>query len=692
MLYWNKYVSHEAIEMGKRKKFDNNIYSFDIETTSFLVLNGKVLPALEYDKLSKEEQKNCEKHSCMYIWMFSINDQVYYGRTWDEFKRFLNKLDEAVPILKIVYVHNLSFEFQYIKSVFEMEDVFARTARKVMYNSLLNYNIEFRCSYMISNCKLEKLPELYNLPVKKMVGDLDYSKIRTSITPLSEKELGYCENDCLVVYEYIKLERSQYGDVKNIPKTATGHVRRELKDATRSNYYYKRVVSRSVNTDPHIYNLLQQAFMGGYTHSNWVYTDEVLEDVDSWDFTSSYPYVMTTYKFPSTEFKKVNIKSAKQLSDRFAYLLVVRFTNLETKYFNSFISASKCRNLKGAKYDNGRLLSAEEFEITLTDVDFKFFLETHNCDYEILECYYSVYNYLPRKFITFILDKYVIKTKYKDVPGKEIEYQLEKSKFNSLYGMSVTNTIRDEVIYDNSDGWLEEPLSNDEILKKLMEEKKKGFLSFAYGVWVTAHARHNLLENVKKLDQYVVYCDTDSIKVLPGYDKNIILDYNKSVAKRIKDVSTKLNIDIERFTPKDIKGQERMLGVFDDDGHYEEFITQGAKKYAVKQWTKNKKTGEDELKIKITVAGVPKSGAKALKDLHDFKDDFVFEYKDTNKNLLFYVEDQQPVEVTDYLGNKYTITDKSGCCLVPTTYVLGKALEYANLVSDASSSRAIYKE
>ena len=49
--------------------------------------------------------------------------------------------------------------------------------------------------------------------------------------------------------------------------------------------------------------------------------------------------------------------------------------------------------------------------------------------------------------------------------------------------MSVTNNIRDEVEYDNVGGWSENPISNEEIIKKLQDEEKTGFLSFAYGVW-----------------------------------------------------------------------------------------------------------------------------------------------------------------------------------------------------------------
>ena len=203
--------------------------------------------------------------------------------------------------------------------------------------------------------------------------------------------------------------------------------------------------------------------------------------------------------------------------------------------------------------------------------------------------------------------------------GKEIEYQKEKNKFNALYGMCVTNMIRDDVIYDNITGWNEKEISNEEILKRLQKEKNKCFLSFAYGVWCTAYARNNLLRNVIKLDEYAIYMDTDSIKLRKGYDKRVIEDYNNFVKKKIKFVSKKLNIPIEKFAPIDSKGNVRMLGLFDDDGHYEEFINQGAKKYCYIKVKSNKKIdfekenviekGETESKVlEITVARCTKRG------------------------------------------------------------------------------------
>ena len=145
-----------------------------------------------------------------------------------------------------------------------------------------------------------------------------------------------------------------------------------------------------------------------------------------------------------------------------------------------------------------------------------------------------------------------------------------------------------------------------------------------------------------------------------------------------------------------------MLGVFEKDASYLEFKTMGAKKYAYIKYKDNKKLkdddnivekGEDKSKVlEITISGVPKNGAKAMKSLDDFKSNFVFRFEDTNKLTLIYSENQSEIEMVDYLGNKAIVNDRSGCCLLPATYELSMALDYANLVNDNSSKRAIFKE
>lgn len=127
------------------------------------------------------------------------------------------------------------------------------------------------------------------------------------------------------------------------------------------------------------------------------------------------------------------------------------------------------------------------------------------------------------------------------------------------------------------------------------------------------------------------------------------------------------------------------MGLFDKDAEYSQFITQGAKKYAY--------IDKKDYKIHITVSGVPKkTGAKGLKKLEDFKDNFVFEYKYTNKLQLTYNDEMQPFELEDYKGKKYIVKDKFGVCFLPCEYTLNKSQEYANLLNEESSARAIYRE
>jgi len=676
MLYYTEYNS----------TYDNNddsIYTFDIETSSILVVNGNVISGNKYDELTDEDKDECLKIGFMYIWMLGINDTVFYGRTWEELMIFFRKLNKRK---KNIFVHNLSYEFQFLSGNFKLNNVFARKERKVIKCEIEEYNIIFRCTYFMTNVALSKLTDVYNLPVRKKDGDLDYTLVRNSNTPLSTKELAYCEYDCLVIYYYIKQELSFYKKFDKIPNTLTGRVRKELQAKVLKDYNYRSKVQKSINTDPHIYNLLVDCFAGGYTHANWLYVDEIIKNVVSWDFTSSYPFVMLVEKYPSSQFKKCDVRNIENiLFNDFAYIINIEFINIKSNFFNNIISKSKAYYIENGIYDNGKIVSATLLKIVITEIDLKIIREFYSFDdYNITEIYYANKSYLPLKLIDFILDKYNNKTMYKNVVGKEYLYSIEKSKFNSLYGMCVTNTIKDECIFKD-DEWTLSVLSNFDIIDKLNNDYKKGFLSFAYGVWVTSYARYNLLSNVKLLDEYVVYCDTDSIKLVDGYDINVIYNYNKSVDDKISKVANFYDIDINRFSPIDCDGIPHKIGLFDKDGEYLYFKTLGAKKYSYVDKAKKE--------LHITVAGVPKEGVVALKnDINNFNDSLFFNASDTGKKQIFYNDEQPTLKVIDYLGNADIISEKKGICLMPCSYTLSKSLVYAPKLSDISSKRKKYKE
>lgn len=205
----------KIIKTNKRIQYYNIPCAFDIETTSIT----KKSSLLDSD----------EKYAFMYIWQFSLDGEIFVGRTWEEFKELYKALVEKYQTYEyrrlVIYVHNLAFEFQFMRKLFKWSKVFSLDKRKPIQAVTID-GIEFRCSYLLSGFSLEKLgDQLQKYKVTKKVGDLDYSKVRHSGTPLTEKEMGYCVSDVIVVTNYIRECIENDGDITKIPLTKTGYVR-----------------------------------------------------------------------------------------------------------------------------------------------------------------------------------------------------------------------------------------------------------------------------------------------------------------------------------------------------------------------------------------------------------------------------------------------------------------------------------
>ena len=127
------------------------------------------------------------------------------------------------------------------------------------------------------------------------------------------------------------------------------------------------------------------------------------------------------------------------------------------------------------------------------------------------------------------------------------------------------------------------------------------------------------------------------------------------------------------YKPKTIKGVEKCLGVWDDEGIYTRFKTLGVKRYMTE------KDGE----ISLTVSGLNKHVAmpylmeKYGDDIFEaFDDDLYIPPKYTGKNMLTYIDDEQDGIVTDYLGETAEFHTPSGIYMAPTDYSLNLSAEY----------------
>ena len=658
----------------KSEVWNAAIITFDIETTSYCP-----------NPDAKEDER--QYYGCMYHWQFCIDGTVYRGRLMSDLKDFLYELSLQKG-KKIIWVHNLAFEYQWLMNIFADSEiplqVFARTSRKPIKATW--GSLEFRCTYMLTNMSLAEVGKAFNLPVRKMEGDLDYHKLRGYTTPLTDEELKYCENDVLVVYHLIKYFKAIYQRVADIPLTSTGRIRRECQKFMRKDSNNKKRVEKAY-PDAEMFAVFRKCFYGGYTHSNFRRTDMIIPNVDSFDIASSYPTVMVSEVFPMKFVRCYDHRIIKEPNTNRLYH--IKLYNVEAKGCFTYLSKSKCECCYNAITDNGRILSADWVEIFLTDIDLDIVMENYNVfQYDIIECWRAYNRYLPKTFLEYVFKLYEKKTALKNVEGMENEYMQSKAFLNSLYGMCVTNDIRDEIEFDQRTGeWKVRTLDIKEIDEKLAKQAKsiKTFLLYQWGLYITAYARRNLWYMIKRIDEDCIYCDTDSIKIVNSEKyRSLIEQYNKDIGEKIAR-SVYLNRLEVNYPPRDPSGTPRPLGIYDHEKEYpvKKFKTLGAKKYCY--------LGKDD-QLHITVSGVTKRAAPYLGDIENFKVGFIFPAGISGRTIARYINDQPPFEFVDYLGIRQTIPDQRYAInLEETTYELGLDAKYSDLIH-ATSHLAVFGE
>lgn len=725
-------LSEEEIEVRINRRgvqYLNIPASFDIETTSAII-----------------GEKKC---ATMYIWQFGINGSVIYGRHWEEFEIFIEKVSEFFVLhyisrILIVYVHNLGYEFQFMrhhvpwaKDGAGKESVFAVKERRPLY-ALSRLGLEFRCSYLLSNYNLAYVGDnlLTKYPVQKMVGDLDYSKARHSLTPLSEKELSYCLNDVRVVMSYIQEKIEIDGNILQIPLTNTGYVRnytREYCITAGSGKRYIKAHRALMNelkiTSEKEYRQLREAFAGGFTHASITHSGKVMEDVGSADLTSSYPYTMVAQKFPMSHSTWVGIPTSeehfKYCINNFCCLFSVRFKGLYSIFeYDSYISVSHC-TLLSKEYiaNNGRLVTADECQITITELDWDIISKVYEWeDAEIFGMRIYQKKYLPKNLVMSILNLYKNKTSLKGVEDKEIEYMVSKNMINSVYGMAVTSIVRDENYYANEE-WHKEEADMVSQLNGYNRDFNR-FLFYAWGVWVTAHARHNLWEAIFEFGEDYVYADTDSIKGINfETHKTFFLDYNFRVRSQLNEMCRFYGIPWNYVMPHTKSGVPKLIGVWEIEESYKKFKTLGAKRYIYEHISGeinmtvsgvNKKTAmpymlrtftsemyntdDWEEKFKLAYSSDSRLREKSKKamaeiiELHkngELPYDEIFENfserlyippKYTGKQTLTYIDTKREFDLVDYCGISFPCRELSSIHMTPASYFFSISKQYTDFI------------
>lgn len=635
---------------GTRKKvnYADIVTAFDIETSEIETPQGP--------------------QAFMYIWQWQIGlDITIVGRTWDEFLQCVEKLKSVLPsnTTLVVYVHNLSYEFQFLRNVynFKTEDVFALTSRKVLKCTMFEGLLEFRCSYIHSNMSLAVYTAKMGAYHSKKVGDLDYNVIRYPYTPLTPTEISYCVNDVRGLVEALIIEMEHDGDnLYTIPLTSTGYVRRDTKASVRQE---RRELAKQIAPNMEVYTMLREAFRGGNCHANRFYADKILENVSSADRSSSYPDVLCNCKFPITRFEqepKNDFEAVNTLMLKCGRALLFRVALYNVRLREwwwgcPYLAKDKCRRVEGGKIDNGRILEAEYIETTVTDVDWRIILEEYDFDdVGIYDLYSARYGYLPRPIIQTNIKYYRLKTELKNVDGQELMYLKSKNKLNSIYGMMAQNPVKEDVLFIDGAFVVDSEADTEQLLR---ESNKRAFLAYQWGVWCTAWARYRLEEGIRLAGDAFVYADTDSVKYIGDVS---FAAYNRQRIKESKAAGA---------YAKDPKGNTHYMGVYEQEPGYDRFVTLGAKMYCAEQ----------RGKVHCTVSGVSKrDGGPELEragGIVAFKRGFVFRdaggtesiYNDET-DMIITMPNGEPL----HIGPNVVIRD--------STYTLGVSAEYAKILEE----------
>lgn len=677
-----KFVHKRKKKGGKKPiEYANIPCAFDTETTS--------------------SYENGEKAAWVYVWQFALSDDFYcYGRTLEEFKALLKYISEHLKLNQeralICYVHNLSFEHQFIRKMFVWTQ-FSQKERTPI-KAMCDLGIEFRDSYILSGLSLKKVAEnLTSHKVKKLVGDLDYSLVRTSVTPITEKELGYMLNDVVILIYYIEEQIDMCGNIAKIPLTNTGRVRAAVKNLSMrsDNYYITKRCQSILTLTPELYLKLKKAFAGGFTHANKNHVGKIMHNVQSMDFTSSYPTVLlASNRYPMSKPMNYAWKGNEQFikdihKERYMFFFTVTFEDLITKIdFENYLSVSKCFDVENAVENNGRVWQADKLSVTICSIDFEIIEKCYDwSSIEFRDITMFTCDYLPAYMLWSVINYYQLKTTLKDVEGKEQEYMLYKGMLNSLYGMTVTDIAKPEIVYDNNtDSWGKKPLDLNKCIEDYNNSKTR-FLYYAWGVVCTALARQNLWSGILELKEDFVYSDTDSVKFINAEKHTEYFErYNQEITQKLHRMCDEMHYEYDLLAPKTKDGKVKPLGVWDNDGFYSYFKTLGAKRYVCIE----EKDGKS--KFETTIAGLGKkagaeyllkiSGGDPIQAVKNFEIGMEVPAGETGKNTHTYVDEEFIGNVTDYLGNTTEVHSLSSVHLEPTSFKLTMSDTFAEFLAD----------
>lgn len=618
---------------------------FDIETSKIPV-NSKDFTNVSY----------------CYHWQIALNDYAIMGRSLETMQKFMefliNRMTELRPKTKLfVFDANLGYEWQFCKYYWNkigITKLFAKEQRNPLMVEIKD-TIVFREVIGLFGSSLAQIAKNY-CGVEKLVGDLDYDKIRVSETEMTQEEINYCIRDVeiLSILARKHVYENYMGKNPRLPWTQTGIVRDAIKRALGKNLSSERKKISSWMPTEQEYELFRtKLFKGGISGGNILLLNQKLKNVRGADITSDYPYQMELQKFPMG--RASVCENDRFMSDEKPYIAIIRFHKFKSRNAHALMSAHKALNTKELKnneetiLDNNRIQYAEFVELTINDIEFNSLKQAYQWEHMLIrKCWVFEEGYarLPKHIRDVCKDWYYKKQKLKSTRSDTQEYRDAKAFVNSIFGMMCTALYMEEFVFEEESLSIEPDMSS----KTYQECCDYLFLSPYWGFWITSHARAMLIDVICRFPSIIVQYDTDSVYFIDdeSVESTRLKEY---LAKRNKCMIVRNHIEFGKDPLMET------LGTWDFTPHFKWFKGLGSKRYMYET---------TDGKIKTVVAGCRKGTiVDQFKDQDEYDDIFEF-FQDG-----MYIDKEHSRKLgSRYIDTPVIVNYKNGKLFIPSCLVL----------------------
>ncbi len=675
--------------------------------------------ATKYICLDTETSHISNTCSWVYQWAAKFGELYVYGRKPSEIIDFMRRVAEHYELNAekkiIIYIHNASYDLQYLKLFLRQydptADFLAIDSHSIIQCDVVGFRI--LCSYKLTNMSLDALSKNYATNYVKAVGEIDYNLLRFQDSELGEDDWFYMFSDVASqddgIAGYLKMQGYRYAF--RAPITSTGFVRANCRKAAKADEEW-RARFLEMRLDLEQYKLCRQTFMGGVCIASFLHSNKTIrsDKLRHKDFTSSYPArQLLDYMPDGAPSWYGEVETSEELEDLCAEYCCIFILTLDNVHIKKGVTApcipsSKCIHKENELKLNGKIVSADTLTICVCELDWKWIKRQYTFD-SIAVDKMLIFNRgeMPQWLKDEVFSYFENKCKLKNATDENgvLLYGKSKNMLNGIYGMTATAIIRE--VFKMDDDWIlqesKKTVDDEEDALNRYYRSYNNFMPYQYAIYTTAHARNALYTMIEATgdndgiddcinevfdltDTYknFLYCDTDSVFYIETPANKVRMDAYASFCR-------------QRAIDGGAYVDNKYLGEPTDEEPIRAFRAIHSKCYAMEEW--DKKT--QEYKLNVVIAGIPKKATKwidghpviatnadELDTIDNLHDGFVFSHCGGTRCVYF----EQPIHTIEVQGHTIEIAssavieniDKE---ISDTMYTNGKDYECLNIVQTA---------